>query len=248
MKEVRGSRGAAATMAAASEESLHRLSGTSPSGEAGGLVLPRGAEQHVFKAPAPRVSLLGLDVLAAQKRRERQEEATGGKRSRVASYKDWEEGRDDAGSAEEEEEDEGERSSRRARRNRWRSQRGWWGRAGPRCARRDCSLRCGLQLKLYETSRRAAALSTSEHFFSLLRHYRSVHVETPSYTGGVSEEFLERSRQREKERREHGVFASSKEEKDRKKERSRDRDHDRKRDRGNCRRPLWVLVWVWACL
>lgn len=58
-------------------------------------------------------------------------------------------------------------------------------------------------------------------------------METPSYTGGVSEEFLERSRQREKERREHGVFASSKEEKDRKKERSRDRDHDRKRDRGN---------------
>ncbi|NXV65572.1 PRP16 helicase, partial [Molothrus ater] len=165
----------------AGEESLHRLSGTGPSGEAGGLVLrARGAEQHVFKAPAPRVSLLGLDVLAAQKRRERQEEAAGGKRSRVASYKDWEEGRDEAGSAEEEEEDEANRSDRRARRN---------------------------------------------------RHYRSVHVETPSYTGGVSEEFLERSRQRERERREHGVFASSKEEKERKKERSRDRDHDRKRDR-----------------
>lgn len=110
-------------MAAAGEESLHRLSGTSPGGEAGGLVLrPRGAEQHVFKAPAPRVSLLGLDVLAAQKRRERQEEAAGGKRSRVASYKDWEEGRDEAGSAEEEEEDEASRSSRGARRNRWRLQ------------------------------------------------------------------------------------------------------------------------------
>lgn len=129
MKELRGPRGVAATMAAASEESLHRLSGTSPSGEAGGLVLrPRGAEQHVFKAPAPRVSLLGLDVLAAQKRRERQEEAAGGKRSRVASYKDWEEGRDEAGSAEEEEEDEADRSSRRARRNRWRLQGGSWGR------------------------------------------------------------------------------------------------------------------------
>lgn len=88
-------------------------------------------------------------------------------------------------------------------------------------------------------------LGTSEHFFSLLclpRHYRSVHVETPSYTGGVSEEFWERSRQRERERREHGVFASSKEEKERKKERSRDRDHDRKRDRGNCSETFVMLL------
>ena len=64
------------------------------------------------------------------------------------------------------------------------------------------------------------------------RHYRSARVETPSHPGGVSEEFWERSRQREREWREHGVYASSKEEKDRKKERSRDRDCDRKRDRG----------------
>jgi len=87
-------------------------------------------------------------------------------------------------------------------------------------------------------------LSTAELFFSLLcfsRHYRSVHVETPSYTGGVSEEFWERSRQRERERREHGVFASSKEEKERKKERGSDRDHGRKRDRGNCSEPFVTL-------
>lgn len=93
-----------------------------------------------------------------------------------------------------------------------------------------------LELELYKTSQSQLCRSTLE-LFSLLclsRRYRSVHVETPSYTGGVSEEFWERSRQRERERREHGVFASSKEEKDRKKERSRDRDHDRKRDRGNC--------------
>lgn len=64
------------------------------------------------------------------------------------------------------------------------------------------------------------------------RHYRSARVETPSHPGGVSEEFWERSRQRERDRREHGVYASSKEEKDRKKEKSRDRDYDRKRDRG----------------
>ncbi|XP_035422173.1 pre-mRNA-splicing factor ATP-dependent RNA helicase PRP16 [Cygnus atratus] len=174
-------------MSEAGEQSLHRLAGTGP--EAGGLVL-RGrsaaAEQHVFKAPAPRASLLGLDVLAAQKRREREEEAAaggGGKRSRVCSYRDWEEGRDEAGSPEEDEDEEEEEA----------------GRSG-RSARKD-------------------------------RHYRSVHVETPSYTGGVSEEFWERSRQRERDRREHGVFASSKEEKERKKERSRDRNHDRKRDR-----------------
>lgn len=113
-----------AAMAAASEESLHRLAGTSPEAEAGGLVLRRrsaAAEQHVFKAPAPRASLLGLDVLAAQKRREREEEAAGGKRSRVSSYKDWEEGRDEAGSPEEDEEAEAEsgRRSRSARKDRW---------------------------------------------------------------------------------------------------------------------------------
>lgn len=113
-----------AAMAAASEESLHRLAGTSPEAEAGGLVLRRrsaAAEQHVFKAPAPRASLLGLDVLAAQKRREREEEAAGGKRSRVSSYKDWEEGRDEAGSPEEDEEEEAEsgRRSRSARKDRW---------------------------------------------------------------------------------------------------------------------------------
>lgn len=67
---------------------------------------------------------------------------------------------------------------------------------------------------------------------SFSRHYRSARVETPSHPGGVSEEFWERSRQRERDRREHGVYASSKEEKDRKKEKSRDRDYDRKRDRG----------------
>lgn len=108
-------------MAAAGEESLHRLAGTSPGDEACGLVL-RGrsaaAEQHVFKAPAPRASLLGLDVLAAQKRREREEEAAGGKRSRVSSYRDWEEGRDEADSPEEDEEEEAARSGRSARKDR----------------------------------------------------------------------------------------------------------------------------------
>uniref|UniRef100_A0A672TH30 Uncharacterized protein n=1 Tax=Strigops habroptila TaxID=2489341 RepID=A0A672TH30_STRHB len=65
-------------MAEASEELLHRLAGTSPGAKADGLVLRQGsaaAEQH--------------------KQQERKEEAAGGKRPRVSSYKDWEEGRDE---------------------------------------------------------------------------------------------------------------------------------------------------------
>lgn len=109
-------------MAEAGEASLHRLAGTGPEAEAGGLV-PRArsaaAEQHIFKAPAPRASLLGLDVLAAQKRREREEEGTSGKRSRVSSYRDWEEGRDEAGSPDEEEDEEDDRRRRGTRKHRW---------------------------------------------------------------------------------------------------------------------------------
>lgn len=117
---------------------------------------------------------------------------------------------------------------------------------GRRCGERGTAGRYGTGCNWSSTgpAEGRLLLSASEHFFLLClsRHYRSVHVETPSYTGGVSEEFLERSRQRERERREHGVFASSKEEKDRKKERSRDRDHDRKRDRGNCLETFVVLL------
>uniref|UniRef100_A0A7M4EN73 RNA helicase n=1 Tax=Crocodylus porosus TaxID=8502 RepID=A0A7M4EN73_CROPO len=55
------------------------------------------------------------------------------------------------------------------------------------------------------------------------RHYRCAPAETPSHPGGVSEEFWERSRQRERERREQGVFASSKDDRERRQE--RDRSH-----------------------
>ncbi|KAB0389514.1 hypothetical protein E2I00_003357 [Balaenoptera physalus] len=162
--------------------SIHRLEGTEVDSQVGGLIFKTksaSSEQHVFKAPAPRPSLLGLDLLASLKRREREEKDDGEdkKKSRVSSFKDWEESKDDQRDAEEEGGDQAGRSSRKD------------------------------------------------------RHYRSARVETPSHPGGVSEEFWERSRQREREWREHGVYASSKEEKDRKKERSRDRDCDRKRDR-----------------
>lgn len=92
--------------------SMHRLEGTEPQAQVGGLIVKKksaASEPHVFRAPTPRTSLLGLDLLAAQKRKEReireQEESNGDeknrKRSKVSSYKDWEENKSDSGSDEE---------------------------------------------------------------------------------------------------------------------------------------------------
>ncbi len=93
------------------DSSLHRLEGSDPSVQIGGLIVKKSAstEQHVFRAPAPRTSLLGLDLLAAQKRKER--EGKEGlddqpKKSKVTSYKDWEEGKSDSGSDDENQEDD----------------------------------------------------------------------------------------------------------------------------------------------
>lgn len=96
--------------------SMHRLEGSDPSSQVGGLIVKKksdAAEPHVFRAPTPRTSLLGLDLLAAQKRKEREnreqsDTGTGGdarqnKKSKVSSYKDWEEGKSDSGSDEEDE-------------------------------------------------------------------------------------------------------------------------------------------------
>ncbi|PIN94383.1 hypothetical protein AB205_0221710, partial [Aquarana catesbeiana] len=152
------------------DASLHRLEGSEPSLQEGGLVIKKKSssnEQHVFKAPAPRSSLLGLDLLAAQKRKEREEkERQEGDKKAKAGSKDWEE-----------REKTSEGSSDR--------------------------------------------ISRGSHGD---RHYRAPRVETPTYTGGVNEEFLARSRQRERERREHGVYASSKDDRRRKERSSRDRD------------------------
>lgn len=92
--------------------SMHRLEGTDPTAQVGGLIVKKksaAAEPHVFRAPTPRTSLLGLDLLAAQKRKEREskEQADAGgdertsKKSKVSSYKDWEESKSDSGSDEE---------------------------------------------------------------------------------------------------------------------------------------------------
>ncbi|XP_062327038.1 pre-mRNA-splicing factor ATP-dependent RNA helicase PRP16 [Osmerus eperlanus] len=170
------------------DASLHRLEGSDSTAQVGGLIVKQksaAAEPHVFRAPTPRTSLLGLDLLAAQKRKEREEkeqtEADGEdrwtKKSKVSSYKDWEEGRSDSGSDEEDKEDkeEEDRSEKKERK------------------------------------------------------YRVTGSETPSNPGGVSEEFRRKHQQREKDRREHGVYASSKEDKNREKEKDREKSRDRDR-------------------
>ena len=94
------------------DDSMHRLEGTDPGAQVGGLIVKKknaASEQHVFRAPTPRTSLLGLDLLAAQKRKEREskEQADGSgddrsiKKSKVSSFKDWEEGKSDSGSDDE---------------------------------------------------------------------------------------------------------------------------------------------------
>uniref|UniRef100_A0A8C6SX50 Pre-mRNA-splicing factor ATP-dependent RNA helicase PRP16 n=1 Tax=Neogobius melanostomus TaxID=47308 RepID=A0A8C6SX50_9GOBI len=153
--------------------SMHRLAGSDPSSQVGGLIVKKksaASEAHVFRAPTPRTSLLGLDLLAAQKRKEREikEKADGSdeernkKKSKVSSYKDWDEGKSDS------------------------------------------------DLACYSK-------------------YRTTGSETPSNPGGVSEEFRRRHEQREKDRREHGVYASSKE--DRKQDKDGDRSKNKPRDR-----------------
>uniref|UniRef100_A0A3B3B5P0 RNA helicase n=1 Tax=Oryzias melastigma TaxID=30732 RepID=A0A3B3B5P0_ORYME len=166
--------------------SMHRLEGTNPEAQVGGLIVKKksaAAEPHVFRAPTPRTSLLGLDLLAAQKRKEREnkelensnDDERDRKKSKVSSYKDWEEGKSDSGS--DEEEDEENKSAKKERK------------------------------------------------------YRVTGSETPSNPGGVSEEFRRRHQQREKDRREHGVYASSKEDKKKDKDRSRDKSRERRSER-----------------
>lgn len=93
------------------DASMHRLEGTDLKAQVGGLIVKKksaAAEPHVFRAPAPRTSVLGLDLLAAQKRKERESQEQNGaagddrtsKKSKVSSYKDWDDSRSDSGSDE----------------------------------------------------------------------------------------------------------------------------------------------------
>lgn len=95
------------------DDSLHRLEGSDPDRQVGGLIVKKksaAAEPHVFRVPTPRTSLLGLDLLAMQKRKEREaeEEEKKVKKSKVSSYRDWDEGRGDSGSDDEEDKDKEE--------------------------------------------------------------------------------------------------------------------------------------------
>ncbi|CAL8243662.1 unnamed protein product [Lota lota] len=170
--------------------SMHRLEGSDLTAQVGGLIIKKksaAAEPHVFRAPTPRTSLLGLDLLAAQKRKEREgkepfdsaSDDRTNKKSKVSSVTDWEEGKSDSGSDDEED-------------------------------NKDTSIK-------KEGSRK----------------YRVTGSETPSNPGGVSEEFRQKHLQREKDRREHGVYASSKEDKNREQERDRERGKDKNMDRRN---------------
>ena len=77
---------------------VHRLEGSSDS-EQGGLVIMKkpSGEAHTFKKPdMPKVSLFGLDKLAALKREtENLEGGTTPKRSKVSSYRDEDDDDDD---------------------------------------------------------------------------------------------------------------------------------------------------------
>ncbi|XP_041455370.1 pre-mRNA-splicing factor ATP-dependent RNA helicase PRP16-like [Lytechinus variegatus] len=175
-------------------DSIHRLEGLS--NQVGGLVVKKKLNSDPdFKAPPSRSSVLGLDVLAAQKRKlkdvsEREVEEEKSRRSKVTSYRDEWENDSDSESDDSNDSDEEDTKSRKKRKH-----------------------------------------------TILKRHYRAPHLETPSHTGGVSSEAMERQQRREKESRKGVVYASSNND-DRKGRGSREwyeRDKYRDRDRGGGR-------------
>lgn len=76
-------------MSSQDDGSVHRLEGSAPS--TGGLVVKKKDADGVFKVPKP--SLLGLDRLAAEKRKERDEQ------KRLISFKTNDHDDDDDGSS-----------------------------------------------------------------------------------------------------------------------------------------------------
>ncbi|KAK3726768.1 hypothetical protein QZH41_010426, partial [Actinostola sp. cb2023] len=152
----------------------------------GGLVIKKGESKHKFEAPnLAKGSLLGLQQLAQEKRKEKEQllrdDAKKSKLSTEGDSEDWEN------------EDERDRTDNKDR-----------SKSGSR-ENRDKS-----------------------------RHYRSHVEDTPSYTGGVSNEAREkqlRRLERDREGRRHGVFAETKERKDKNRDKNRDR-YGRREDRG----------------
>lgn len=161
--------------------SFEKLEGSTET--TGGLIIKKTASKHKFEAP--KTSMLGLQKLAQEKRKEKEQllrEDT--KKSKITSER----------SRTEDYDNDNERSNAR------------FG-AGSREQREKS------------------------------RHYRSHVEDTPTYTGGVSNEAREkqlRRMERERERRGQGVFAESRERKDRD---TRDRDrYGRREDRGRSER------------
>jgi len=136
------------------------------------------SNKHDFKAPA--VSVLGLDRLAAAKRKALEEEKEI-KKSKVQSYKDDEE------DIEEDEEYEKKDRDRKE------------------------------------------------------RYYRPSKEETPSHPGGVSQAFIDKQRQRQRDDKDRGVYATTNKQEERQHEKKhkhnkdRDRNWDRNRDRNRDR-------------
>lgn len=150
----------------------------------GGLIIKKAASKHKFEAP--KTSMLGLQQLAEEKRKEKElllKEDT--KKSKLSSRDDdWDEDND------RERSDDKERS-------------------------------------------KASFSSGSRDQREKSRYYRTHVEDTPTYTGGVSNEAREkqlRRMERDRERRGQGVFAESKEKKENNRE--RDRYDNRRGDRG----------------
>ncbi|CAL1270973.1 unnamed protein product [Larinioides sclopetarius] len=116
------------------QSSIHRLEGSND--QVGGLIIKKKSDDDaLFKVPAPKKSLLGLDVLA-EKRKKEQLSENKQKVSPSRKYDDRDESRK--------------------------------------------------------------------------KKYRSSHDETPTYTGGVSKEYLKRVHERQKREKERGTYISSK--------------------------------------
>lgn len=100
------------------DPTLHRLEGLE--NQKGGLVIMKkktsGDESHKFKKPAlPKVSLLGLDRLAKEKRKALEEEDIVKKKSKVSSYTD---DKDEDSESDEDDRDDNSDKSRRDRKER----------------------------------------------------------------------------------------------------------------------------------
>ena len=75
------------------DDTLYRLEGTSGDQRGGLVIMKKGqsadVDRHEFKRPAPRQSLLGLDKLAASKRRHAAAETDAAEKVKNAQRERW---------------------------------------------------------------------------------------------------------------------------------------------------------------